>query len=336
MERPLLTFILLAYNQEQYIEDAFAAAVNQTYTPLEIIISDDCSTDSTFKKLLALASQYHGPHLLTVRQTERNLGIGNHLNDAINLSSGVLIIGAAGDDISLANRVEAIFNAWLASGKQVCSIHSDLIPINETGELITRNTRDYSKKIDLLTFANTLDNLVLGATHAWHRDLLKIFGPLPNIACEDVALPPRALLLGSIIWIPEKLVKYRYHSNNLSASSKKPTPLSIKPKLVRFVSDRITICQDIQRCVDQAIRDKNSKLKSSELLLIQSTLTFTHKRLTLKHKILTGNWLEKINAFAQLTIASRIERRDAAIYLIGFAPLPYKIFIYFRNSINLH
>jgi len=41
-ERPLLTFALFGYNQEQYIREAVEGAFAQTYSPLEIILSDDC------------------------------------------------------------------------------------------------------------------------------------------------------------------------------------------------------------------------------------------------------------------------------------------------------
>lgn len=34
MDRPLITFALFAYNQEQYIEEAVQGALSQTYSPL--------------------------------------------------------------------------------------------------------------------------------------------------------------------------------------------------------------------------------------------------------------------------------------------------------------
>jgi len=46
-DRPLVTFALVAYNQEQYIREAVEGAFAQTYEPLEIILSDDCSSDRT-------------------------------------------------------------------------------------------------------------------------------------------------------------------------------------------------------------------------------------------------------------------------------------------------
>ena len=49
MEKKLVSYCLFAFNQEKYINEAIKGALNQTYSPLEIIISDDCSTDLTFQ-----------------------------------------------------------------------------------------------------------------------------------------------------------------------------------------------------------------------------------------------------------------------------------------------
>ena len=48
MDKPLITFLLVSYNQEAYIREAIEGALAQTYSPLEIVISDDCSSDATF------------------------------------------------------------------------------------------------------------------------------------------------------------------------------------------------------------------------------------------------------------------------------------------------
>ena len=51
-ERPLVSFCIVTYNQEKYIRAAIEGALKQTYSPMEIIISDDCSTDGTYKEIL--------------------------------------------------------------------------------------------------------------------------------------------------------------------------------------------------------------------------------------------------------------------------------------------
>ncbi len=49
MNKLLVTFALFSYNQERFIREALRGALAQTYSPLQIVISDDCSQDRTFK-----------------------------------------------------------------------------------------------------------------------------------------------------------------------------------------------------------------------------------------------------------------------------------------------
>src|SRR5690606_870089 len=60
--RPLVTFAVLAYQQEDLIRQAIEAAFAQTYSPLEIILSDDGSGDRTFEVIERMAAAYDGPH----------------------------------------------------------------------------------------------------------------------------------------------------------------------------------------------------------------------------------------------------------------------------------
>ena len=61
-DRPLVTFALFAYNQEDYIREAVQGALAQAYEPLEIILSDDCSSDRTYQIMQEMAVVYRGPH----------------------------------------------------------------------------------------------------------------------------------------------------------------------------------------------------------------------------------------------------------------------------------
>ena len=103
-ERPLVTFALFAYNQEQYMREAIEGAFAQTYQPLEIILSDDCSTDQTFQIMQEMAAAYEGPHRVRTRRSSTNQGFAAHLNAVIAKSNGQIISLAAGDDIALQDR----------------------------------------------------------------------------------------------------------------------------------------------------------------------------------------------------------------------------------------
>lgn len=113
---PLVTFALFAYNQEHYIRQAMEAALAQDYPNLEVIVSDDCSSDATFNTMQQAAAAYKGPHALVVRRTERNCGSLLHVADVAKLAGGELLVLAAGDDISKANRVSVVQEAWTRTG----------------------------------------------------------------------------------------------------------------------------------------------------------------------------------------------------------------------------
>ena len=78
-DNPLITLAVFTYNQEQFVAEAFYAAIAQDYYPLEIIFSDDCSTDGTYEKIKDLVSTYKGNHKLRARKTSKNIGVFAHV-----------------------------------------------------------------------------------------------------------------------------------------------------------------------------------------------------------------------------------------------------------------
>ena len=104
-EKTLISFILLAYKQENYIEDAVKGALSQTYSPLEIILSDDNSPDNTYNVMKRIVDEYDGPHRIILNRNPENLGLVQHYNRVVfELSHGDLLVIAAGDDISRPDR----------------------------------------------------------------------------------------------------------------------------------------------------------------------------------------------------------------------------------------
>ncbi len=220
-DRPLATFALFAYNQEKYIQEAIKGAFSQTYGPLEIILSDDCSTDQTFEIMREMAAAYKGPHRVRVEQTSSNLGrdrFGLRVSSLLQKSQGAFIILAAGDDISEAHRVETLFQKWDDNGRKAVCIHSRAQPIDESGRPSGEEIGDNKiAALSLPGFISQDGRGLLGATNAISRSLLDLFGPLPDvIMMEDGALGFRAHLADGIIFVDQPLVKYRRHDNNLT------------------------------------------------------------------------------------------------------------------------
>jgi glycosyltransferase involved in cell wall biosynthesis len=235
--RPLLTFGIVAYNQETFIQEAVLGAFSQTYSPLQIILSDDCSGDSTFHIMREMAAHYRGPHQVGLNQNPRNEGLCAHVNRVAGLAQGQLIVGSAGDDISLPNRAERIYEAWEDSGRKATSISSRYNVINEHGrpaeypdQAVDRLPGQVGPFIHLHTspaeYISTLRPHVSGCTHAFSPRLFSIFGPLSkDVTYEDTALGFRSVLAGALTVIDEPLVKYRRHTNNLYAPLSKSSIL---------------------------------------------------------------------------------------------------------------
>lgn len=229
-ERPLITFMLLTYRQEQFVAEAVAAALAQTYQPLEILLTDDCSPDGTFRIMSEMVEAYTGPHKIVLNRNPVNLGICAHINRAVELSSGVLIVAAAGDDISLPERTLTMYQHWQAHGADADSLFSDAFFIDEAGE---RTGRLYENTAP--NFASSLDEAVQrggigvpGCTHVFSKRSFDLFGPIdPEVMSEDMVIPFRSLLGGGVRFVDLPLVGYRVHGGNVSISvSKKPSRAS--------------------------------------------------------------------------------------------------------------
>lgn len=210
-ERPLVTFALFAYNQEKYIREALEGAFAQTYEPLEIILSDDCSTDRTFEIMEEMAVKYEGPHKLRLNRNIRNLGICRHIHAVMELIRTDFVVVAGGDDISESARTSELVLVWLNSNGEALSIHSLACEINDLGEKtgkFRKGISDESLNNPLMNASQTLG--VLGATQAWDMLLIRNFKPMiSGVINEDVVLPSRAALLGRVKFVDKPLVRYR-------------------------------------------------------------------------------------------------------------------------------
>ena len=216
-EKPLITFLILAYNQQRFIREAVEGAFAQTYSPLEIIISDDCSSDRTFEIIKEMAAAYSGPHRVVLNRNKQNLGIGEHVNRVMEISEGEIIVASAGDDISLPERTTVINETFQSSNGQNMLVFSDFQMIDEYGNYGNIASRkmsyDFKNPIEL---CRHYFHDCSGASCAWSRKIYNEFGPmLPEVTFEDSVHFFRAALLGTIQHISKPLVLYRRHGTNI-------------------------------------------------------------------------------------------------------------------------
>lgn len=235
-DKVAVTFFLMTYNQESYVREAINGAFSQTYSPLEIVISDDCSTDGTYAIIREMCEKYEGAHTVVINRNVENRGLIGHINSIPALSSGDLIVYAAGDDISLPHRTEAIVEKYVASGRKATSIHSPVYLIDIAGNRMgTKIPPVIANGMSLEVMALSTA-LIIGATHAFTRKSEEIFGDIRYPKCiEDLVMGFRSVLLDGLEYIPEPLVLYRYESGITAVPDR--SRQTYKQKVKREVSE---------------------------------------------------------------------------------------------------
>jgi glycosyltransferase involved in cell wall biosynthesis len=211
-----VSLILITYKHERFVREAIRSALSQSYQPLEIIVSDDCSPDATYDIVAGEVQAYAGPHKVITNRNKVNLGLVKNLEMAVKISTGNCIIVQAGDDISKSNRVKLLVEAW-GDGSRADAICSDVEVIDGKGDIIRNGWGGKIADPLLLQEAVFMGGAyILGCAAGYSRRLFDEFPPISDVVYqEDNVLSFRALLKNGVKILADELVSYRIHGNNL-------------------------------------------------------------------------------------------------------------------------
>jgi len=214
---PLISIAMATHNGEKYLKEQLDSIYAQTYKNIEVIVTDDCSTDGTIEIL----RQYANSHGLKYYMNEQNLGFVKNFEKAITLCNGEFIALCDQDDIWEPNKIEIL----LESIGTNLLIHSDCSLIDEVDNVISSQWKGEiksHKKFDSFVFTN----VVTGCTVLFNRELLKYCLPFPdNLAYHDWWLAIVAAKFERIKYLNKPLVRYRQHNEQDTGIAKKTSKL---------------------------------------------------------------------------------------------------------------
>lgn len=261
---PLISFVLLAYKQEKYIREAVEGAFAQTYSPLEIILSDDASPDGTFEIIQEMAAAYQGPHKLILNRNEKNLGIGPHVKKIFEIASGEWLVGAAGDDISLPQRCTSLMAAAMKAVPTCMGVASNWVDIDEAGNLMAKDSgasiwhagqTGVRWENGIKGCLNVLCHgtmLLPGCSAMWNTRLIRDWPAFSEkLVFEDVALSCRAHLCGTMTLIEDVLLQYRQTPGAVTNQSAEADPEKRREQAARTRKTRLSRLV----CFDQFVSD---------------------------------------------------------------------------------
>ena len=220
-----VSVIIPMYNSEKYINDCLNSVVNQTYSNLEIIVIDDCSTDSS----LNLVSNIKDSRIKIVKFAE-NKGVSSARNKGIELAKGDYICFIDSDDIWVKDKIE----------KQLEFIVKNDYAFIYSNYAFFDNKKLASKKLSSLNFKNELKTTSV-LTEMTYEDAIKntaifvstVMLDVKKIKKEDMYMPNLKIGQDSVAWwhilkkgivahgMEDVLALYRVSGNSLSSNKLK-------------------------------------------------------------------------------------------------------------------
>lgn len=301
MASPKVTLALVCYAQEDFIENAVKAALAQDYEPLEIVISDDASPDSTFDIVESTVAKYNGPHVVRLNRNPANLGSLEHHQQVVSMARGDFVVFAHGDDISLPHRTRRLVDAWRE--RDVSLVSSNAVIVNAEGKPIgvARNAGADEEITAEQIVEQGWHPYMVGATLACHRNLFTKFSwidPKDAVVGFDHIFPFRAALLNGMCYLSEPLVHWRKHDTNLTNVIFDRTGDDLRFRETRdafSATVRMCMLDDLSRLMKERPDDPHLRALAGKLRrrILQTVRRWTRHRNELMHEGLRPTWIEK-------------------------------------------
>jgi glycosyltransferase involved in cell wall biosynthesis len=213
--KPRVSIGLPVFNGEKYLRESLDSILAQTFTDFELIISDNCSTDSTEEICQAYAAQ--DPRISYYRQ-KKNLGAAPNYNRVFELASGEYFKWAAHDDL--------ITPEYLSKCVVVLDENPDVALCFSRAKVIDENSRilggdayngDIRSSEPHIRFRNLAINLFnqlkvpIVIFGLMRTEVVKKTGLMGGYALSDVVLAAEIALNGKFFEIQEPLFLWRNH-----------------------------------------------------------------------------------------------------------------------------
>jgi glycosyltransferase involved in cell wall biosynthesis len=208
LEAPLVSVIIPCYNHGQYLADGINSVLEQTWSPIEIIVVDDGSVDNT----RAVAEQF--PSVKYVYQT--NQGLSAARNTGTRHSSGEFLSFLDADDW--------LYPEGIAYNVRQLMAHPEAAFISGAHDKVDDNRQLLADECNVVNqdhYLRLLESNYIGmhATVLYRRSVLDEFEFDTSLkACEDYDLYLKIARQKPVLHSTKKIASYRIHGSNMSGN----------------------------------------------------------------------------------------------------------------------
>lgn len=276
--------LLCTYNGEKYIVEQLKSIIEQTVKPHKVFIGDDQSSDRTVEFAKAFLESTDVKFEIEVNQSR--LGYANNfMNQAKKVTSEIAFF-CDQDDIWLRNKAEIVLHAFADKPKTEL-VFTNAQLVNDGLEHLKHTlwqVLGVNEESTKLTYQDTFlkRNIVTGATMAVRRERLLTCLNTPNASPHDYWLASVCAMKSTISFLPDCLILYRQHSNNVLGANKRGIKEKLKSLLNRDTlktrrKNNITRLHILKQAIEDNLVDKDSFCKELKYLEHINTLSVSKK-----------------------------------------------------------
>lgn len=230
-ETPLVSVAMATFNGEKFLREQLDSIYSQTYKNIEVVVTDDCSSDET----KAILEEYKDKYGLRYYLNKENLGLTKNFEKAMSLCKGDLIALADQDDIWLQHKLETlvdeindftlIYSSSYLTNEESILIGEPYIAIDESEFHFRENCKQTRQLI--------ANNWVISHAVMFKRELLQWALPIPSgFYFHDAWLAIVASKLNGSKFLNKCLMYYRRHSSSLTFKDREAAkPMGLKDRL---------------------------------------------------------------------------------------------------------
>lgn len=242
--RPVVSIIIANHNGAAFLGETLRSAQRQTLSDLEIIVSDDASSDESTAVVRAMM-----PNDLRIRlvQSDTNRGPSAARNSALAVARGEWIAVMDSDDLMHPERLERLIRAAQRDGADL--VADNIIEFYQDGSappqaLFAGHLNTAPRWIDIVDYVANNHFFARGPKLGFLKPIFRSstlsssyrYDETLTIA-EDYDLVTRLLHSGKKFRLyPDQLYFYRKHKGSLSGRSSKKTFEALKAANLRFLS----------------------------------------------------------------------------------------------------
>ena len=212
-----VAFVVLSRNKERHVARAVRSVLAQTFSPMEILISDQGSVDGSKAEIARAVAGYNGDNKIRVLDAPADqpfsmYGLNNHISWAVAQTDADVILLTSADDLADPERTTRTVKAYRDTGASAVgtAMWFSAPDSDSPAERTAHPDADGMLGPDTVL----LQRVGGSSSMSFARDLFEKYGPLEGCICSDVAVPFWATLERGYYWLRDELHIYLRHTDS--------------------------------------------------------------------------------------------------------------------------